>query len=273
VDLSTTLAELVKDGLPTKVGAELWRSSAERSRKAVGSEYLNVEFGWKPLVADVRKTAEAIIRADAIMRQFKRDAGRTVRRRFEFSPVNSLTTTMSHSFVNAKAGNDDSVLRKSTANLGFVSRTRETRVRRWFSGAFTYHLPYNVAGVVDASSAKKVYGADLTPSTLWNLAPWSWAVDWFVPVGDLIGNLEDMAGDGQVLTYGYIMEHSIVRDTYTFEGDTGFKTASRPGVLVYTTEVKKRRRATPFGFGLTWSGFTPRQMAIAAALGLSRGSK
>jgi len=37
-------------------------------------------------------------------------------------------------------------------------------------------------------------------------------------------------------------------------------------------ETKERVTASPFGFGLTWDGFTPYQMAILAALGVTRRS-
>jgi len=41
-------------------------------------------------------------------------------------------------------------------------------------------------------------------------------------------------------------------------------------MLFLETNSKKRRGANPFGFGLTWSGLTATQQAIAAALGLTR---
>jgi len=128
-----------------------------------------------------------------------------------------------------------------------------------------------VEGVEELYRAQKILGTDLTPETLWNLAPWSWAVDWIMPVGDLIGNLQDMASDGLVLRYGYIMEHSFVSDTYTFQGPTGLPASLVPGSYILSRETKKRVRATPYGFGLTWSGFSPRQLAILTALGISRG--
>jgi hypothetical protein len=123
----------------------------------------------------------------------------------------------------------------------------------------------------DALRAKKLLGIIPTPSTLWNLAPWSWATDWFLNTGDVISNLTDWATDGLVMRYGYMMEHTIVRDTYTLTKPG----LSSPGVrvqpLTLVTETKMRRKANPFGFGLTWSGLSPRQTAIAVALGLTRG--
>jgi len=37
--------------------------------------------------------------------------------------------------------------------------------------------------------------------------------------------------------------------------------------------VKKRVKATPYGFGLDTDAFTPRQWAILGSLGISRGSR
>jgi len=131
-----------------------------------------------------------------------------------------------------------------------------------------------VGGVDRLAVARKLLGADVDPEVLWDLAPWSWAVDWFSSVGDVIHNLSAYSSDGLVLRYGYIMEHSIVRDTYTYSGDLGLiprcNFTGRPADLVVTSEKKLRRRSSPFGFGLAMSELTTRQKAILAALGLSR---
>jgi hypothetical protein len=117
---------------------------------------------------------------------------------------------------------------------------------------------------------REILGLDLTPSTLWNLAPWTWAVDWFSNAGDVISNMSDWQDDGLVLRYGYMMEHSRATYAYTFEGPTGLNGSLRPQPVVYVSESKRRVKATPFGFGLTWGGLTPIQLAIAAALGISK---
>jgi hypothetical protein len=157
---------------------------------------------------------------------------------------------------------------------GRVTRRRETIVRRWFSGAFTYSLPvgYKSHDAVTgyAARASVLFGAELTPSTVWNLAPWSWAVDWFTNVGDVLSNASDALFDGLVMRYGYIMEHSLIRDTYTYGGPTNMQSATTPQPLTFVTETKLRRKANPFGFGLTWEGLSPRQVAILVALGITR---
>jgi hypothetical protein len=67
-----------------------------------------------------------------------------------------------------------------------------------------------------------------------------------------------------------MMEHTKVSDRYTFSGDTRLIARDiRPGYFTLVSETKVRRKATPFGFGLTWNGFNAVQLAIAAALGIS----
>jgi hypothetical protein len=109
----------------------------------------------------------------------------------------------------------------------------------------------------------------LDPNVLWRLAPWSWLVDWFVNAGDVISNLTDMAIDGLVLQYGYMMEHTIICDELRLVGPRFKSGALVDTTLCLVTETKQRVKATPYGFGLSWSSFSPTQLAILAALGIT----
>jgi len=114
-------------------------------------------------------------------------------------------------------------------------------------------------------------GLKLTPDTLWNLAPWSWAVDWFSNAGDVISNLSDIGEYGLVMRYGYLMEESITTDTYTLEGvvlSDGKPFNCEPLVLVNHT--KTRKQANPYGFGVSWDTLSTFQISILSALGISR---
>jgi hypothetical protein len=73
------------------------------------------------------------------------------------------------------------------------------------------------------------------------------------------------------MPYGYLMEHSIVRDTYFWDGPTTLK-ADRivPSPITLVSETKLRRKANPYGFGLTWDELSSRQQSILAALGITR---
>lgn len=268
--------EMYRDGLPSLLGAESWRARTLRAKQA-GGEYLNVQFGWKPLVRDIMQFVDATQNTDKLLAQYERDAGKIVRRRFHFP----MSVTDEESLISSSAapfGPNGSALVTTTGRL---VRHRTTRKHQWFSGAFTYYLPrgndYRAKMVRVALEARKLYGLSLTPEVLWEVAPWSWALDWFSNFGDVLSNVSDFATMGLIMRYGYIMETTTVIDTYVNSGwsrrVSGESPPKEQTSLSLTTQVKQRRRATPFGFGVSWEGLSPFQLSILAALGMSQGRR
>lgn len=275
--LATALSEFYHEGIPKMMGSSLWEKRARNARdvyKTAGDEYLKGQFGWLPLISDVTDVANVIVNSQRMLTQAQRDSGKMVRRRYYFPPIRTLTeTTLASNVSPTKWGGHDvgSFYNLTNLNKGKIVRFRTTSIDRWFSGAFTYHVPNYGDGLVDQfKMADRLLGLTPDPEVLWNIAPWSWAVDWFSNVGDVIHNVNSFARYGLVLKYGYMMEHSIVSDMYSYSGPDVFISSARPQNLTLTTEVKQRRRATPFGFGLTMGGLNNTQKAIVAALGLSR---
>lgn len=274
-NLAATLIELKREGLPNLLSSVSWQGRTDALRKA-GSGYLDLEFGWKPLIGEVSDVANALLSARAALRQYERDAGRVVRRRLVFPQEASIESTLMGANRTAVliAPEGGELYKPIGQRTGSVFRIRRTIRDVWFSGAFTYHLPadYNSRVELDslASRAEKILSMDLTPEVLWELAPWSWAVDWFSNVGDVISNVTSFAVDGLVLKYGYLMEHKLTEDTYTLVGSTGLQSDFTPAPIVLAFETKKRVRATPFGFGFNWQSLTARQSTILAALGITR---
>jgi hypothetical protein len=267
---TTALAELYHDGLPHLLGSALWKDRT-LSAKNAGEDYLNYEFGFKPLANDIASFAFGVVEFDRLMRQYERDAGKVVRRRYNFPPIESTT----YSKVLDPAGVScipwNTVCDVSNAR-GVTYLSSRTTTKRWFSGAFTYYLPKRGGFDPYVDRARHLLGIDLTPEVLWDLTPWSWAVDWFTNAGDVISNFQSFAIDGLVMHYGYIMEHKVTRNTYYYDGPltSCFGSAAAPAVITFVTETKVRRRANPYGFGLTWSGLSARQKSILSALGLTR---
>lgn len=269
-NLATALGELFKDGLPHLISSQGWASKTQSLRQA-GDEYLNVQFGWRPLISDITSFGTGVIRVDSAIRQLERDAGKVVRRSYYFpTKTSKVTEVMASSAYPVGPVNNP----QNFSRFGDVIRTRETVQRQWFSGAFSYHMPVGL----DSRSKLGRYalladrlGLKLTPETLWNLAPWSWAVDWFSNTGDVISNLSDFAEFGLVLRYGYMMEHTIVTDTYSLEG--GQLSDGTPFIcppLVLVNETKVRKQANPYGFGVSWDTLSTFQLSILSALGITR---
>jgi hypothetical protein len=79
------------------------------------------------------------------------------------------------------------------------------------------------------------------------------------------------------------METTTVTDTYfagkmLFEPDSSMWPAFKPpypavAPVTVRTTVKKRIKANPFGFGLSWDGLSTIQKTIVAALGISRAAR
>lgn len=268
--LSVFLGEL-RQGIPRLCGTDFFRGRTNLARSA-GSEYLNREFGWLPLISDVRKFSYAVSNSDEITKQYVRNSGRRIKRHFKF-PLETSVDTFSYGAQKAVPTLTPTGFYSGTGN-GVKSMVRSTKTERWFKGCFTYYLPpLDATGgnrKRNAALRNKLYGTRVTPETLWNLAPWSWAADWFANTGDILHNVSAFQSDGLVMPYGYMMETVTVSETYTLSNQPYASYAPTTYTQTFTTTVKQRREATPYGFGFDLSALSGRQKLILAALGLSK---
>lgn len=261
-DMSTALGELAQDGFPMVTGGSLFKERVQAARSA-GGEYLNVEFGWLPLVRDLQSFAKTVKDSHKILDQYRKGSDTKIRTAYDFSPSETTRTYIGGGFLSHP------VLESS--GQGTLSETH--RSKAWFRGAFRYHIPVadDVLGKFQqwSSMSDHLLGWKVTPETVWNIAPWSWAADWFGNTGDVLANVSNLGKDGLVLQYGYSMAHRQrhIQLTATFNERYGQTiTPTRD----YMYEWKRRRPATPYGFGVNLQTLSAKQIAIIAALGLSR---
>lgn len=255
-DMSSALGETLTGGLPKMVGHETWKAKTLRAKQA-GSEYLNYEFGWLPFVSDLRDFAYAVEHSGKIVSDLHDHANVKIRRALELNKRNLMSVESKNYFID------------TPRNTGVGSvRTHVTSrydAREWFSGCFTYYLPMDNSMPSRMKRyrayAHKLLGVDLSPEVVWNVAPWSWAVDWKTDVGDVIHNASAIGHNGLVLQYGYIMVEQI---------SELHKDAGKFGYSLQRTKRCRRVGANPYGFGVSSGGLTAQQTAILAALGLSR---
>lgn len=278
-NLAVDLLELKNEGAPKLYGASLWKERTNLARGA-GSEFLNHEFGWLPLVSDIKDSCYAAVNYRKILDHYESNSHKLVKRSMDFPVKQSETWSVVNGaadvFIPSAAASGqfvDSALHR----LGVVVKVRRDYERSWFRGTFTYHLPLGFNShnaLIDAASkAGPLLGIELTPEVVWSAIPWTWAADWISNLGDCISNFSDMAVDGLVMPYGYLMNHKVTTEEYIWTGDPGVnlrKCFCTPSSITSYVETKKRIRATPFGFGLNFSAFSPRQLAIMGALGLTR---
>jgi hypothetical protein len=239
--------------------------------REIANQHLNNLFGWTPFLSDLRKFVTAYQRMDDMLKQIKRDNGKWVRRRGTvhtkedrtwsgtYCPARIMPLPQPWHFVGGSISDPK-------ACKTVLYRTVKQRV--WFSGKFRYYIPDIEDGMWELNARRKLFGATLTPGVVWNLIPWSWLVDWFGNIGDVLDNLDDGLATDLVAEYAYLMGTTTLK----YEAETTLKLTQGTHVFTHESEItrKVRQEANPFGFGLTMGDLSPRRISILAALGISR---
>lgn len=244
----------------------------------LGSEYLNVAFGWMPFVNDLRQMYNLQKTIDKRITQIIRENGRYVRRKATVSDdvtTSDVETLSSQPFLNVSGAPPIFMTGKTRHNV-----TTRTKTKIWFSGSFRYYIPDNFDSwqwTTRATAA--LFGALPTPELLWNVLPWSWLIDWFSNAGDVISNASDNAVDNLTCRYSFIMKHVTTTVTASSAvyaaGPTNptDKWDSLDRTFISTKRVETKVRSgggNPFGLNVKLPDLSAYQLGILAALGISR---
>ncbi len=273
-----------REGFPRFIGSTLLKRT--RDLRSVGDEYLNVEFGWKPMVADLLSFGRAVKESNKMIRQLHRDSGvnNSVRRKYHFpiekseSDPGAPFSPWVHPYFCDGTQPDAWMIDDGPQPTGFTNQYI-TETKTWFSGAYSYVVPTAPVDLWDKmdmwdAEANKLFGTRITPAVLWELAPWSWAADWFGNTGDILTNISALSHDSLVLKYGYVMRETQNFTRTTWQGYLAQHDRSHPRYVKiqedFGSTQKVRIRATPFGFGIDFDGLSAKQIAIAAAVGTTQ---
>ncbi len=129
-------------------------------RKAIASGWLELQYGWLPLIGDVYGAAEALAKAHLGIPREKVKIRRTLSgERTSLSTPNALQ--------------------------------RLTDV-----GTYTIQLQYGCTFTAQSSELKTLSELGITNPTLigWELMPWSFVIDWFIPIGDYVASWDATLG-------------------------------------------------------------------------------
>lgn len=144
------------------------RRTAEEWRKIVAGTILEVNFGWAPTLADVRGTAEAVAR-------------------FHYPPV----VTDRHRGTAKLAGSGVSSNLEQVAPTYPLSLMLAQVEQTWKSEVIYSYVSGSRLQQTASSSFERLRTVlGFTPEnllpTLYNLTPWSWLVDYFSNLGDVV---------------------------------------------------------------------------------------
>jgi hypothetical protein len=302
-DLLVSLAELIREGLPSGLLRGLLTSGPSRAERIKGfaGDYLNFMFGVTPIIRDFDSVHKALSKIDKTINQWIRDNDRQIRRRRRTKRVTDITPHEYYSrrdqggtvrgtyrYVDTSAGIEGRTTYTSGTYATTVSNGQgmtkvDTDVS--FSSAFSYRLDkllttFGEVGpddIVESNLALRLeltlHSLGLSPNdfslyTIWNLVPFSWLVDWFVNLGDVLSNQRAFQTAGLQLTWGYITAHQVEKTAWylrqSFPNEPG-KPFIDMGQL-YIRKYVRRIRATPFGFGYTFEELSPPKVGVLAAL-------
>jgi len=278
-------------------------SQALRNRvlkfKDLGSNYLNVVFGWAPFLRDLVKTYETQKRIHNILKYLRannnkwRTAGGTIKNEFttEVEQIGNISTPVLSTYLYL-----DSSYSKATL-------TKIVRDTVWFKARWKYYIPWTDLIIKDPKDVwnsrllRKLYGLELTPALAYELIPFTWLQDWFVNIGDVVSNFSNSMYDNLVAKYAYVMRHRMFMNIYDQSinmastnpyprctvDQWGYPRWINSGTTVLektlnvraviTAECKEREYASQWAFGgggVLDESLSPRQTAILYALGLSR---
>jgi len=220
-----------------------------------GKGYLSWEFGWKPLLSDLRKMcnfASIVEKRKEELRKLLRNGG--IRRRYYYgrdvsaSAQKDVVICSTPAIVKATISQDNS--RESWAVLRWVPTLPEFILRD--DSALTKLAWQRVLSLSRGQ----------TLSNVWEGLPWSWLVDWFTNTGDFL-----VAADNSVATvFGgvvNVMTHTTSKETISV--------TSAPSWVSYATRVglwETKERFVVSGTSLTASMpfLSGRQLAILSSI-------
>lgn len=270
-DVGLGIGELMKDRLPSLPIVHNWQKGVQAAKQA-GGDYLSTQFGWLPLINSMEEMGDSVIKSDDIIKQYQAQDGARWYREYDYDVTETIREEAITGYPQIQVDHGNP-FKAVSPSKGVVSH--KVRRKVWFRGLFTmkpHYLEQTWDNIVEgAGEFRRAAGLDLTPDLVWELTPWSWAIDWFSNVGDVLTNITNFQANGLVLRYGYIMEEILHEQVGRLDTCALLDAESRggPSAIVRTTN-KRRIPASPYGFGVSWDELSSFQASIVAALGISR---
>lgn len=240
-----------------------------RGLHSLASKHLAWEFGVKPVLDDLRKIHKLQTQLHLRLSQLIRDNGRPVRRRGTISksvssPNIIITPGDGGVFPGLAVGAERQVSDRTLYDSSVVREATFT-----FSARFRYWVPDIGSQRWTDKAVAAIYGLNVSPSLVYQVTPWSWLIDWFSNLGDVMDNLSYSAAENLVADYAYVMgTQRLTRFLTAFVNYSDGSSISAS--LELSNSLKDRRQASPFGFGIKRDELNLHQLAILTSLGLQR---
>lgn len=236
--------------------------------------HLAIQFGWLPILSDIIKFRETLIKRDKLLKDLLKYEGRPLKRRRTLGEgdvippwhYESTTTTPYNSIVKPTF-----VTQCYSSGGTKTEQDRTIKYKREFVAQFRYWLP---KGPRDLGYFKKLsgrlFGLRVTPSMVWAIMPWSWLVDYFVDVRSVVDFVSPGVEDCLICDWCYITRsetENVSCTSYVNVNVMPSGSARLEAKRVYKFSYKARFHGTYFGFRVKEDDLNWRQKSILAALG------
>jgi len=288
---AATIAELLRGDIP-KVSLRLithmntihdWRrrfKSYKDASRSLGSDFLNGQFGWAPMLRDVNAAIGLLMEIDTAI--FASDSSRRQRDTTLFQrsgthvatqnwgAISPLTWTIADKVsqlnprIQYTGTSGNAVFGSIPTEAGVFTRVTVRTSARFLTGAKP--TMQNNAWL---DRGMDLLGLKITPEVLWELTPWSWLVDWFANIGTVLENLSTLGLNNAILNYGYSTMRLENRWTAIGRPPASYNLTGNL-VVRAKQDAKVRLAASPFGFSMSFDQLNAGQIAILTALGLAR---
>jgi hypothetical protein len=262
---------------------KLFQSVGSSMSKFGANEYLKFQYGWKPLVADVRKFMSIVDQVERRLRKIER-LQRDGILRTTFKPEGASVKAFKAVTFTPGSGDDPEVLwrfpQESGTNGYGVQVSTQMTTERWCQciwSADNGGLP-PPTDIEQLNLARRaVYGGTVDGNTLWQLMPWSWLLDWTSNASEYLGSQRDVVG--AKLSSTVLMKTTKLQSVntpyfadYPSSSVGSFSFQASPG---YINETIKERildvmPQVEITGELSLLGKSPFKLSILGALGIQR---
>lgn len=199
-----------------------------KNPKNPAEDWLNWNFGWRPLLNDLSDIGDVAQWAQHRARVHEARTKKYLSRRSGLGTCN-YRSTINHSQFCAFVG-------------AYCVVVEEQVSKRWCSSRWK-HVPVSWPAVLQSKHpelfrvAQAIHG-NVSLADAWEMMPWSWLIDWFSNIGSVIHTMNNRLGiqfDGAC-----VMTHRRIERTLTPKQDTAFLKKLSVGPAVLYREQKLR---------------------------------
>lgn len=232
---------------------KLVRVAGDTILKRGAGAYLSWQFGWAPLISDVKK-----------MLDFQRLTDLKVKELHKLYQAGGIHRRLKLRTLSAESSTNLNLVGLGSKAVTVKSK-QSTVMERW--GSVRYlpaSLPPKDETAYRQLAFRIVYGLELSPASVWEALPWTWLIDWFSNIGDYLSQYNNVVP--VIPSAPCIMTHTKTRTVFTRIDQ---ETSVAGGTIDRIYETKLRVVASP-GIQASIPFLGDRQLSILAALFITK---